>query len=492
MKNTFKDLKINNMKKYLSFFIVAILGGLISLAIYKAIEPEPTSFQVQQSTPAQQVSLTGVSGMPLPDFVEAANNTVHAVVHIKAEFARKNSLYEDFFENFFNPFSAPRSSAPIIGTGSGVIISPEGYIITNNHVVQDAVNIEVTLNDKRVYKAKVVGTDPSTDLALIKIDENNLPYLIYGNSDDLKVGEWVLAVGNPFNLTSTVTAGIVSAKARNINILGDRTGQTIESFIQTDAAVNRGNSGGALVNTRGELVGINAAIASGNGFYTGYSFAIPINLVRKVAKDLLQYGEVQRGYIGVQIQEVDAELAKKKNLDKIKGVYVADVTDNGSAQKAGIKPGDVIVAVNDREVNSNSELLEIIGQYSPGDKINLTVERNGQPKTYEITLTNQQGTTEKIKHEEASFIENLGASFRPVPDEIKKQLGIQSGVEITELRPGALSAIGIKKGFIITRIDRVRVNSVKDIEDALKDKRGGVLIEGIYPNGVRAYYGLGL
>ncbi|HQN98899.1 MAG TPA: trypsin-like peptidase domain-containing protein, partial [Bacteroidales bacterium] len=250
------------MKKYLSFFIVAILGGLISLAIYKAIEPEPTSFQVQQSTPAQQVSLTGVSGMPLPDFVEAANNTVHAVVHIKAEFARKNSLYEDFFENFFNPFSVPRSSAPIIGTGSGVIISPEGYIITNNHVVQDAVNIEVTLNDKRVYKAKVVGTDPSTDLALIKIDENNLPYLIYGNSDDLKVGEWVLAVGNPFNLTSTVTAGIVSAKARNINILGDRTGQTIESFIQTDAAVNRGNSGGALVNTRGELVGINAAIAS--------------------------------------------------------------------------------------------------------------------------------------------------------------------------------------------------------------------------------------
>jgi len=492
MKVIFKNLKINDMKKYLSLLLVAIIGGMMAVGIYKAVEPKQSDLQNREIIPVQQVSLTDAHAMPLPDFVEAANMSVHAVVHIKAEFARKNSLYEDFFENFFTPFSRPQPSQPIIGTGSGVIISPEGYIVTNNHVVQDAINLEITLNDKRVYKAKIVGTDPSTDLALIKIDENNLPYLVYGNSDDLRVGEWVLAVGNSFNLTSTVTAGIVSAKARNINILGDRTGQTIESFIQTDAAVNRGNSGGALVNTRGELVGINAAIASGNGFYTGYSFAIPINLVRKVVKDLLQYGEVQRGYIGVQFQEVNAELAKKKKLDKIKGVYVSGVTENSSAEKAGIKPGDVIVAINNREVNSNSELLEIIGQYSPGDKIKLTIERNGEPKTYDITLTNEKGTTERIKHEEASFIENLGASFRPVPDEIKKQLGIQSGLEVTELRPGALSAIGIKKGFIITRIDRVRVNSVKDIEDALKDKRGGILIEGIYPNGVRAYYGLGL
>lgn len=482
------------LKKYAGMLFMAVLGGLVSLGLYTVFTPHKSNnfVQTRQEIPVQRASLTASAPMMAPDFVEAANLSVHAVVHIKAEFSRKNYFYDDFFGDFFNPFRMPRQEQALIGTGSGVIISPEGYIVTNNHVVQDAKKLEVTLNDKRVYEAKIIGTDPSTDLALIKIDESDLPYLTYGNSDDLKVGEWVLAVGNPFNLTSTVTAGIVSAKARNINILNNREGNAIESFIQTDAAVNRGNSGGALVNTRGELVGINAAIASGNGFYTGYSFAIPVNIVRKVVKDLLQYGEVQRAYIGVQIREVDADLAKEKGLDKIKGVYVAGVMENGSAEKAGIKPGDVIVAVQGTEVNSNAELLEVIGQYSPGDKVTVTVERKGTPLTYDIVLTNEKGTTSRMKKEEPSFLEDLGASFRPVSEETKKELGIQSGVEIVELKPGALSSIGIKKGFIITRIDRIRVNSAKDVADALRGKRGGVLIEGVYPNGVRAYYGLGL
>ncbi|MEJ5303317.1 MAG: Do family serine endopeptidase [Bacteroidales bacterium] len=482
------------MKKYLGMLSMAILGGLISLGLYTSIQSHKSKItpQQRQDIPVQRTQLVANAPMMAPDFVEAANLSVHAVVHIKAEFSRKNYFYDDFFGDFFNPFRFPQQENALIGTGSGVIISPEGYIVTNNHVVQDASKLEVTLNDKRVYEAKIIGTDPSTDLALIKIEETDLPYLTYGNSDDLKVGEWVLAVGNPFNLTSTVTAGIVSAKARNINILSNREGNTIESFIQTDAAVNRGNSGGALVNTRGELVGINAAIASGNGYYTGYSFAIPVNIVRKVVKDLLQYGEVQRAYIGVQIREVDADLAKEKGLERIKGVYVAGVMENGSAEKAGIKPGDVITSVQGIEVNSNAELLEIIGQYSPGDKISVTVERKGTPLTYDLMLTNDKGTTSRVKKEEPSFLENLGASFRPASEELKRELGIQSGVEVVELKPGALSAIGIKKGFIITRIDRIRVNTAKDVADALKGKRGGVLIEGVYPNGVRAYYGLGL
>ncbi len=480
------------MKRYLGILLIALAGGGVAMGLYHFFGPVRQTVIVKESIPATPVTLTSGAPMALPDFVDAASLTVHAVVHIKAEFARKSSLYDDFFENFFNPRGRQGGPAPVIGTGSGVIVSPDGYIVTNNHVVQDARNLEVTLNDKRVYQAKIIGTDPSTDLALIKVEETDLPYLTYGNSDQLRVGEWVLAVGNPFNLTSTVTAGIVSAKARNINILSNRQGNTIESFIQTDAAVNRGNSGGALVNTRGELVGINAAIASGTGYYTGYSFAIPVNIARKVVKDLLQYGEVQRAYIGVQIREVDAELARELNLGNIRGVYIAGLAENGSAGKAGIKKGDVITAVQGMPVNTNAELLEVIGQYSPGDKVNVELERKGERKIFDITLTNEQGTTQRVKKEEPSFLADLGASFRPVAEDTKDALGIQSGVEVAELRQGALASIGVKKGFIITRIDRVRVSTPQDVAEALKGKKGGVLIEGVYPGGVRAYYGLGL
>lgn len=479
------------MKKFAVLLITALAGGLLAVGIYKAFDTSTNRYAIQENVPVQTASF---SGLPVPpsDFVEAASMSVHAVVHIKAEFSRKNNLYDDFFESFFNGGYRGGMQAPITGTGSGVIISPDGYIVTNNHVVQDASDIEVTLNDKRVFKAKIVGTDPTSDLAVIQIDANDLPSLIYGNSDQVQVGEWVLAVGNPFNLTSTVTAGIVSAKARNINILSDKNGQSIESFIQTDAAVNRGNSGGALVNTRGELIGINAAIASGTGFYTGYSFAIPVNIVKKIVRDLLQYGEIQRAYMGVQIREVDAALANDKKLGEIKGVYIAALTESSSAEKAGIKPGDVIISIDGVAVNSNSELVEVVSQHSPGDKVLVDLTRDGKAFQAEVTLTNSSGNTKLVKREEPTFMEDLGAAFAPVNEETKKELRIQNGVEVTDLKNGALASIGIKKGFIITRIDRVRVSNANDIEQALKGKRGGILIEGIYPSGIRAYYGLGL
>lgn len=272
--------------------------------------------------------------------------------------------------------------------GSGVIVSADGYIVTNNHVVQDAVNITVTLNDKRVYKASVVGTDPSTDLALIRIDEKNLPFLAYGNSDDVKIGEWVLAVGNPFNLTSTVTAGIVSAKARDINILGSKG--AVESFIQTDAAINPGNSGGALVNTRGELIGINAAIASGTGYYTGYSFAIPVNIVKKVVDDFTRYGKIQRAYLGVYYREIDDQFAKDKGLNSLSGVYIDDVVAGGAAEKAGIRKGDIITNIQNKPVNGKSELMEVVSQLSPGDVITVAIVRDGKEISMPVKLISEK------------------------------------------------------------------------------------------------------
>jgi serine protease Do len=485
------------MKRFGSLLIVAVLGGLISLGAFSLITKRTSSLAgvPSQGVPAQLASYSSMSdGQLLPDFTVAANLTIHAVVHIQTEYARKNSMYDNFFDfrDFFGGQMPNNQPEPIMASGSGVIISQDGYIVTNNHVVQDATNINVTLNDKRTYTAAVIGTDPSTDLALIKIDESGLPFIIYGNSDDVKIGEWVLAVGNPFNLTSTVTAGIVSAKARNINILGTPDGSAIESFIQTDAAVNRGNSGGALVNTRGELIGINAAIASGNGFYAGYSFAIPVNIVKKVVADMMQFGEVQRAFIGVSIREVDSKLAKDEGLNELRGVYVADVTENGSAKEAGIHSGDIIISVDGMPVNSSSELLEVIGQHSPGDKVNLVISRDGKEMTLNVKLRNKEGTTQVVKKEEQGVDELLGATFSPAPSDLKQKLGIDHGVQVSSLRNGILLEAGIRQGFVITEIDKKPVFASSDIKKALQNKSGGVLIEGVYPNRMRAYYGFGL
>lgn len=478
------------MKRIAGLFLIALAGGVIALGLNKAFENKNViSHNRPQGIPAVPVSFNPSAAFNLPDFEQAASLSVHAVVHIKSEFQKKSLVYDDFFE-FFNFGGRPQPreyTTPYTAMGSGVIISGDGYIITNNHVVQEAVNVSVTLNDKREYKAEIVGTDPSTDLALIKINESGLPFLSYGNSDDVKIGEWVLAVGNPFNLTSTVTAGIVSAKARNINILGSKG--AIESFIQTDAAVNSGNSGGALVNTRGELIGINAAIASGTGYYTGYSFAIPVNIARKVVNDFLKYGKIQRAYLGIYFREIDDQFAKEKSFSDLRGIYVDDVIQGGAADKAGIRTGDVIIRIDNIYVNGKAELMEVIGQKNPGDRAPVLINREGKEIELSITLQSEES---KTLAESSSRVVLHGATFEPLSDADKAKFNIDYGFKIVSLGSGKLKNSGIRQGFILLAVDRKPVKTIQDLRQSLSDQRGGVLLEGVYPNGLRAYYGIGL
>jgi S1-C subfamily serine protease len=340
------------------------------------------------------------------------------------------------------------------------------------------------LNNKKSYTANLIGRDISTDLALLKIDATNLAYIDYGNSDNIKIGEWVLAIGNPFNLTSTATAGIVSAKARNINIMSDN--MAIESFIQTDAAVNPGNSGGALVNTNGELIGINTAIASRTGSFVGYSFAIPVNIVRKVIADLLEFGNVQRAYLGLDIVDIDAQIASKLGIDDIEGVYVARVWENGAGEKAGIAEGDIIVALHSTIINSNSELMEQLSQFRPGDELSILTKRGSLPRIVNLTLQNKYGDTEIVQ---SKSIDALGARFEKISDYDKNRLRLTNGIQVTDVVSGKFALNGIKNGFIIVKINNQLINSIEDIETIIKSSDGGLLIEGIYPNGATAYYG---
>ena len=482
------------MKKYLSTVLAAFAGAIIALGLYFLITPDSASTQSEYKQASSDAVSTyqtsqnynkGSKEIVGPDFGAAAEKTVHAVVHIKTKAKRRTSIYEQFFG-----FQRRNRNAPVRASGSGVIISSDGYILTNNHVVESADEIKVTLNDKRTFNAKVVGLDANTDLALIKIDQKNLPYLEMGNSDSVKVGEWVLAVGNPFNLTSTVTAGIVSAKARNINILGKRS--SIESFIQTDAAVNRGNSGGALVNTKGELVGINAAIASNTGSYTGYSFAIPVNIARKVANDLKKYGVVQRAFIGVTIRDLNSKLADKEDIDKLRGVYIEGVKDDGAADEGGLKKGDLIISVDGKPINSTGRLLALVAQYHPGDEMDIEYIRNNKKKSVTLVLQGRTGKTKIVEPDELKISSVLGANFKTLKGDKIEKLGIEQGVQITELNSGKLRSAGVREGFIITHVDKQRVESAQELKEVLSDRKGGVLIKGLYPNGIQAYYGVGL
>jgi Do/DeqQ family serine protease len=376
-----------------------------------------------------------------------------------------------------------------------VIVSNDGYIVTNNHVVEGADKIQVHLNDNRQFEGTVIGRDPSTDLALLKIDAKDLATVPYGNSDDVRVGEWVLAVGNPMNLTSTVTAGIVSAKARNINLLQYDAARDIiplESFIQTDAAVNPGNSGGALVDANGRLVGINSAIASTTGAYSGYSFAIPSNIVQKVANDLLEFGSVQRAYIGVSIRDMDQKLADETGMNRIKGVYVNGITDGGAAQKAGMQAGDVIVKVGAIDVNNVPQLQEQVGKFRPGNKVPVTVFRKGGEQVFDMTLRGKEGTAVAAVDTRSVGSASLGAEFGAATSSELRSLGLEHGVKVTTINGGKFRSSGIKEGFIITRVDQEAVKDPGQLAKLLENKRGGVLVEGVYPNGTRAYYGLGL
>ncbi len=478
-----------NTKKILGTLLAAVLGGLVAVFAYSLIvDNSPQTAENAQPTPASVrfANLPSTFSSDQFDFTYAAENTVHTVVNVKTESERssyRNPLYEFFYGD-----QAPQQQ-PVVGIGSGVIISPDGYIVTNNHVIEGSNTISVTLNDNRQFDAKLVGTDPSTDIALLKIDSDKpFPYITWGNSDDLKLGQWVLAVGNPFNLTSTVTAGIVSAKGRNLGILKGK--YRIESFIQTDAALNPGNSGGALVNTDGQLVGINSAIISPSGGYAGNSFAIPVSIVKKVVDDLKEYGEVQRAFLGVTIQDVTADLAKKQNLDILEGAYVSGLADGGAAEKAGVKSGDVITAINGDKVGSSAELQEQISKYRPGDKVTVTVNRDNKKKQFEVELRNMQGTTGVVKTDVTTAA--LGATFEKVSKSEMNRLGIDHGVKITKVGPGKLREAGIKENFIITTINNKPVNSADDINSMLEGFSGGVYIEGVYPNGVIAYYAFGM
>jgi Do/DeqQ family serine protease len=402
---------------------------------------------------------------------------------------------DPFFDFFYGQQQPNQQYA--FGAGSGVILNTEGYIVTNNHVIDRAVSVEITLNNNMKFTAKVIGADPNTDLAVLKIDANNLEPIVIGNSDDVKIGEWVLAVGNPFDLTSTVTAGIVSAKSRNINILHSRSRRDnfpIESFIQTDAAVNPGNSGGALVNARGELIGINTAIASNTGSYAGYSFAIPVNLMRKVVKDIIDFGSVKRGFIGAQISNVTQEIMDAEKLPNTRGVYVAEVLPGGAAEKAGIRKGEVVMRIDGRELTTSSELLEEVGKGSPGQKMLLEVRgKNGKLREVTVVLLNSDGDLTLIsKKKIEEKMEKLGVSLAELNTKEKEELGISCGIKITQLEFGKLKSLGLKEGMVISRLNNKPICSVEDFKAILGEEQDGLLMELVLSRNRKEFIGFGL
>ena len=489
------------MKNTLKYLGLGFAGGMIPFAFGYLLSTHNYDSLSDEVIDGNRLNAhkTSYSGLPMnaTSFVEASESTINSVVHVTTKVVRTQVQRDPFYEFFYGPGTGNREFKQYgSGSGSGVIVSSEGYIVTNNHVIEDAAEIEVILNDNSKYTATVIGTDPSTDIAVLKIDASNLKPISLGNSDDLHIGEWVLAVGNPFNLTSTVTAGIVSAKARNINLLADRSKTTavpIESFIQTDAAVNPGNSGGALVNTKGELVGINTAIASQTGSYSGYSFAVPVNLVNKVMRDLIDFGIVQRGFLGIQIADINQELKEKHGLSSTKGVFISGVTEDGSAEKAGIKKNWIILKIGNKEVNSVAELQEEIGKRRPGDKVNLTMKNtDGEEVIKEIVLRSADGDTALKSKSEISKTTALGATFRELTSKEKKELNIQFGVKVKALEPGKLKSAGVQEGDVITVVNQKPCESVEQLTQFLNAAKGGVYLELVSSSGKKDYIGFGI
>lgn len=505
-------MNTKNGKNVLAIVLVAILSSVVTLLGYNMISGKKggATAGTSSGSSAKEIgmladsfgqdrnmvltSLTTPDGYP--DFTEAATRSVDGVVHVKAKTISQQQYINPF--DFFFGFGDRMPSQPReqIGFGSGVIISKDGYIITNNHVVENATEVSVTLNDNREFTAKVIGTDGMSDIALLKIDGNDFSYLTFGNSDALQVGEWVLAVGNPFNLTSTVTAGIVSAKNRG-NVMGGSLG--IQSFIQVDAAVNPGNSGGALVNTRGELVGINTAIYSQTGNFAGYAFAVPISIAGKVAADLKEYGTVQRAVLGIQVPNIEGirqeDPKRASELSQIKGVLVEDFAERSAAKASGIQKGDILTAINNVPIRNFAELQSQLNRYRPGDKISVTVDRNGNQRAFNVELKNDEGSTEITRKADAVSV--LGATFKPVSNEKKKALGISSGIEVESVNSkGLFRKEGINKGFIILRMNNTPVNSQSEVESILAATRTHedkvVLIAGFYPNGRTQYIAIDL
>ena len=460
------------------------------------VNPTPAT---TSAVPAQPVDLTYAAEKSLPSVVHILSTKNSKVQTVEVE----SDPFSDFFGDPFGFFGNPQGNGgkqkrsvrtpKQQGSGSGVIISADGYIVTNNHVVADADELTVTLNDNKEYSARIIGTDKTTDLALIKIDGKNLPAITIANSENIKVGEWVLAVGNPFNLTNTVTAGIVSAKGRSLYKNG------VESFIQTDAAINPGNSGGALVNTRGELIGINAMLYSQTGSFSGYGFAIPTSIMNKVVDDLKTYGTVQRAVVGIQGSDVknyvDGQKEQGKDIDlgTMEGIYVAKVTEESAAEEAGLKEGDVIIAIDGKEMNKMADMQEYLAKKRPGDKVTVTYLRDKKKNTKSITLKNEQGNTQVVKKAD---LDVLGGNFRSITDAQKQQLNIGYGLEVLKVNSGKLKNAGITKGFIIQRVNDNAVKTIEDLQNIVKDastsKDPVLYIQGVYPTGKKAYFAVPL
>lgn len=486
------------MKKYSKYFVVAMSTLAFAFSTGTLIKVNATP-AAAAAVPAQPVDLTYAAEKSLPSVVHILSTKNSKVQTVEVE----NDPFSDFFSDPFGFFGNPQGNGgkqrrsvrtpKQQGSGSGVIISADGYIVTNNHVVADADELTVTLNDNKEYSARIIGTDKASDLALIKIDGKNLPAITIANSDDIKVGEWVLAVGNPFNLTNTVTAGIVSAKARSLYQNG------VESFIQTDAAINPGNSGGALVNTRGELIGINAMLYSQTGSFSGYGFAIPTSIMNKVVADLKQYGTVQRALIGIQGQDVknyvDAKKDKGEDIDlgTMEGIYVAKVTEESAAEETGMKEGDVITAIDGKPVNKMAELQEVLAKKRPGDKVSVTYLRDKKKATKTVTLKNEKGNTQVVKKAD---LDVLGGNFRAITNAQKEQLNIGYGLEVLKVNSGRLKTAGITKGFIIQRVNDNAVKTIDDLQNAVKEastsKDPVLYIQGVYPTGKKAYFAVPL
>ncbi len=476
-----------NAKKIALIFFVAFAGAASALYVNSFFE-EPKQVVIQKNVVDTPASFTRYGGnlASALDFTGAAEKSLAGVVHVKTMSVQQRRPMSAFEFYFGNPYGRQQERA-VMGTGSGVIISKDGYIVTNNHVIEGSREIEVTLDDSRSFKAKLIGTDPTTDIALLKIEGENLPIIPWGDSDKIKVGEWVLAVGNPFNLTSTVTAGIVSAKGRDINIIDKNL--AIESFIQTDAAVNPGNSGGALVNTAGELVGINTAIASKDGSFTGYSFAVPTAIAKKVVEDIMEFGQVQRALLGINSVTMDSEVAKKLDIEMQTGVLVYGLLEGGAAEQAGIDKYDVVTKINGNKVKKGSELVEQVGRHRPGDEITVTVNRNGKEKVFKVVLQNSYGNTKLIKNDALSV---LGAELVKVSDRDRARLGIRAGMQVKSISDGKLKRAGVQEGYIIVKMGNQLINSMEDVQKAIESAGGGVMIKGVYPNGVVSYYAFGL
>ncbi|GGB24380.1 trypsin-like peptidase domain-containing protein [Puia dinghuensis] len=477
----------------------AVIGSYLLFANGKT---PSNSVLDEPKAPVVKTAYTAGPAVQPVDFEKAAAAAVPSVVHIKTTMKFKEvsgrqgqdidpfgGFDDDFFRRFFGEGQGRVMPQPDQkASGSGVIISSDGYIVTNNHVVNGATAITVTLNNRRNYTAKVIGTDPNTDLALIKIDGKDLPVMSIGNSDDVKLGQWVLAIGYPLNLDVTVTQGIVSAKSRNIGI-NTQASAPVESFIQTDAAVNPGSSGGALVNTNGELIAINSAIASPTGAFAGYAYAIPSNLMKKVIGDIMKYGSVQRGYLGISMTPEGLDDAKKKELgitSDAEGVFVLDVDPKGAAGEAGLKKGDVITKVNGEDVNTDSRLAELIARQKPGDKVKITYVRGGEQHEAEATLKNKPGTFASMNN---AAVESLGGDFSDLSKEDAAKLGISGGVVVNNIHNGVLSnQTNMRPGFVITKIGDIAVHSVAELKDALSKQGSNFQIEGVYPGSDEVYY----